>query len=483
MNLSSPRIRRMASGALPLVLLAAVACGGAAASSVAQPQQDQPGPAAAESQDTASTQKIINIPGAPAEQTLQVQNPNSVSASAPETVSGFETTGTPPETILAGKTRETPAEGAETVTKAVIDADLVVAAFEEVLGRIHEKTLPSVVRIKVAQRVSTDELGQDFNFPFGAPAPSQDPDNPRDFFFRNGEGSGFVWSEEGHIVTNQHVVADADRVTVIFPDGLELMAEVIGTDPDSDLAVLKIDVPAGGLVPVEIGDSSDVKVGQLAIAIGNPFGQEFTTTTGIVSAVGRTIRGGNTRFSIPQVIQTDAPINPGNSGGPLLDRRGRVIGINTQIISRTGASTGIGFAVPINAAKQVVPELIEHGEFEYAWLGISGNTVQREVAELMDVPSETRGALVIDLAQDGPAEAAGLAGADRTEETTIGLAPVGGDIIVSIDGSPIDSMDDLITYLIENSRPGDRIAVDVVRDGGERATIEVVLGTRPDEIN
>ena len=221
----------------------------------------------------------------------------------------------------------------------------------------------------------------------------------------------------------------------------------------------------------------------MAIAIGNPFGQEFTTTTGIVSAVGRTIRGGNTQFSIPQVIQTDAAINPGNSGGPLLDRLGRVIGINTQIISRTGASTGIGFAVPINAAKQVIPELIEHGEFAYAWLGISGNTVRREILELMDLPSETRGALVIDLARSGPAETAGLAGASRTEETAIGLAPVGGDIIVGIDGSPIKSMDDLITYLIENTRPGDRIAVDVIRDGGEAATIEVVLGTRPGEVN
>ena len=378
-------------------------------------------------------------------------------------------------------------------TRAVVDRyrDAVLAAEPElppelVQGETLEELESSLngARAAVAQtrdRLTADEGGG--GFPVGAPAPGPDSDGPRDFFFRNGEGSGFVWSAEGHIVTNQHVVADADRVTVIFPDGLELIAEVLGTDADSDLAVLKIEVPSGGLVPIELGDSSDVKVGPLAIAIGNPFGQEFTTTTGIVSAVGRTIRGGNTQFSIPQVIQTDAAINPGNSGGPLLDRLGRVIGINTQIISRTGASTGIGFAVPINAAKQVIPELIEHGEFAYAWLGISGNTVRREILELMDLPSETRGALVIDLARSGPAETAGLAGASRTEETAIGLAPVGGDIIVGIDGSPIKSMDDLITYLIENTRPGDRIAVDVIREGGETATIEVVLGTRPGEVN
>ena len=470
MFLSSSRLRRLASGASPLILLAAVACGGAAATSVAPTQQDRPEPAPAATQTGVSVVEISNAPDALPGEAVQARIANAPSAPALESTSASEAQGALPQ-------------APEAVAAVVIDADQVVAAFEEVLGRVHEKALPSVVRIIVAQTVSTDEFGQDFDFPFGAPAPDPNSDGPRDFFFRNGEGSGFVWSAEGHIVTNQHVVADADRVTVIFPDGLELIAEVLGTDPDSDLAVLKIDVPAGGLTAIEIGDSSDVKVGQLAIAIGNPFGQEFTTTTGIVSAVGRTIRGGNTQFSIPQVIQTDAPINPGNSGGPLLDRLGRVIGINTQIISRTGASTGIGFAVPINAAKQVIPELIKSGEFEYAWLGISGNTVRREILELMDLPSETRGALVIDLAQSGPAEAAGLAGASRTEETAIGLAPVGGDIIVGIDGSPIESMDDLITYLIENTRPGDRIAVDVIRDGGEVATIEVALGTRPGEIN
>ena len=479
MSLISTKIKRMTSRALPLILLGAFACGGTAAS-VAPTQQGQLETVAATTQATAPAQEIINVPGAPAEQAVQVRNANTGSAPSIEATGGQVGQ---PETPLVGRADPAPSEPAEAVAPVVIDADMVVAAFEEVLGRIHDKALPSVVRIVVAQTVSTDELGQDFNFPFGAPGPLPESDSPRDFFFRNGEGSGFVWSEEGHIVTNQHVVADADRVTVIFPDGLELIAEVLGTDPDSDLAVLKVDVPAGGLVPIEIGDSSDVRVGQLAVAIGNPFGQEFTTTTGIVSAVGRTIRSGNTQFSIPQVIQTDAPINPGNSGGPLLDRHGRVIGINTQIISRTGASTGIGFAVPINAAKQVIPELIENGEFEYAWLGISGNTLRPEIAELMDVPSETRGALVIDLARSGPAEASGLAGADRTEETAIGLAPVGGDIIVGIDGSGIESMNDLITYLIENSRPGDKIAVDVIRDGGEKATIEVVLGTRPEVVN
>lgn len=371
-----------------------------------------------------------------------------------------------------------PAHSANTQT--LLDVDAVAAAFEEVIGRIHDDVLPSVVQIQVAQKVSTGEAFPDPNFqsPFGVPPlPNQEE---RDFFFREGEGSGFVWSEEGYIVTNQHVVADADSVIVIFANGVEVEGEVVGEDPDSDLAVVKVDLPKDMLPPVKLGDSNKVRVGQIAVAIGNPFGQDFTTTTGIISAIGRTIRSGNTRFSVPKVIQTDAPINPGNSGGPLLDRQGNVIGINTQIISRTGASTGIGFSVPINTAKQVVPALIADGEFTYAWLGISGTDLRREVAEAMDIDPGVKGALVIDLTPDGPASNAGLKGSTDTQETERGLIPIGGDIIVAVDGTPIEDMDGLIIYLIESTRPGDVVSMEVIRRGGETADIEVTLGSRPE---
>ena len=224
------------------------------------------------------------------------------------------------------------------------------------------------------------------------PIPSSFPGAPDGLV--QGEGSGFVWDKDGHILTNNHVVENANEVIVVFPDGTEASAKVLGTDPNADLAVIQVDVPATLLIPVQLGDSNEVKVGQMAVAIGNPFGLENTMTYGIISAVGRTISSGASQFSIPEVIQTDAPINPGNSGGPLLDRLGQVIGINTQIVSRSGSNSGIGFAVPINIAKRVVPSLIDNGEYAYPWMGISGQTLRPQVAEAMNLDQDSRGALV-----------------------------------------------------------------------------------------
>ncbi|MFQ6030336.1 MAG: S1C family serine protease, partial [Dehalococcoidia bacterium] len=310
-------------------------------------------------------------------------------------------------------------------------------------------------------------------FPF-----DRGPGAPEDFFERSG-GTGFVWDNQGHIVTNHHVVNGADRVTVIFADRTELEAKVLGSDPDSDLAVLQIENPDGLPPAVNLGDSDQVKVGQMATAIGNPFGQEFTITRGIVSAVGRTIRSGNSSFSIPEVIQTDAPINPGNSGGPLLDRRGRVIGVNTQIISRSGSNSGIGFSVPINIAKQVIPALLAEGSFNYAWLGISGTSLTPDVAEMMNLPRDTRGALIIDLIEDGPAAKSDLQGSDTTG-TIDGLdIPIGGDVIVAINGAPIEGIDDLIAYLVSNTRPNQEVTLEVIRGDGERVSVQVTLGQRP----
>ena len=345
--------------------------------------------------------------------------------------------------------------------------DDILAATEQVLVDIYERVRPSVVQIRAVRRV---------DLPGGTPGRA-----PLPFDVRRSAGSGFVWDTEGHIVTNHHVVEGADIVLITFSDGMELEATVMGSDPDSDLAVLKVDSGEEEyeLTPVTLGDSSAVKVGHLSSAIGNPFGQEFTITSGIVSAVGRTIRSGNSPFSIPRVIQTDAPMNPGNSGGPLLDRRGWVIGVNTQIASNTGASAGIGFAVPINTAKRVIPELIETGKYEYAWLGISGASLTAEYAELNGLSRETRGALVIEVAADSPASSAGLQGSDQVATRQGVEVPVGGDVIIAVDGTEIADMDELIAVLIEETRPGDTVRIDVIRQGGERATLEATLASRP----
>jgi 2-alkenal reductase len=356
----------------------------------------------------------------------------------------------------------------EPTTLVTGETDLV-AVFEQNLIRVYQSSLPSVVNIQVMQRV--EGLSRLAPVPDGSQVPEE--------FLRRGEGSGFVWNNEGHIVTNFHVVADATDIEVRFADGRTAEAEILGTDADADLAVLKVNLPADELQPLPLGDSDTLQPGQLAIAIGNPFGQEFTMTSGIVSAVGRTIRSGNSSFSIPEVIQTDAPINPGNSGGPLLDREGNVIGINTQIVSRSGANAGVGFAVPIDIAKQVVPALIEGKTFAYSWLGIAGRGVSPEVADFLSLPADTVGVLVIDVVPNGPADKAGLRDSDEFFRDEGQEFRLGGDIIASIDDQTVREMDDIITYLVEETRPGDQVILEVIRAQGESEKVTVTLGVRP----
>lgn len=358
------------------------------------------------------------------------------------------------------------------------DAMSLVTAQEAVLNGIYQDVLPSVVHIRVTQNVSAGS-SNGFGLPNipGLPFGQQSPDSP--FGFRQqGEGSGFIWDKDGHILTNNHVVDNADTVRVVFADGTDVEAEVLGVDPNADLAILKVDVPASLLVPVQLGDSSQLKVGQMAVAIGNPFGLENTMTAGIISALGRTIASGLSQFSIPEVIQTDAPINPGNSGGPLLDRQGQVIGINTQIVSESGSNSGIGFAVPINIAKQVAPDLIAGGTHEYSWLGISGQSLVTELASAMDLPETTKGALVTSVSQGGPADKAGLRASSRTAQIDGVAVPVGGDVIIKIDDRKVNGMDDLIAYLGDSTRPGDSVTLTILRNGKEQ-TVQVTLGTRP----
>jgi S1-C subfamily serine protease len=288
-------------------------------------------------------------------------------------------------------------------------------------------------------------------------------------------GSGFVIDDDGHILTNAHVVGGASGVTVRFGEqGESVDADIRGVDPSTDLAILKVDPDDVDLHPIPLGNSSDIQVGDPVVAIGNPFGFTRTVTTGIVSALQRQIEAPN-GFSIPNVIQTDAAINPGNSGGPLLDANGNVIGINSQIATGGGGSgsVGIGFAVPVNTAKKLLPELREGGEIERAYLGIRMTSVTEDVARDLNLPVE-EGALIQSVIDGGPADDAGLQ-AGRTELAN-GLV-AGGDVIVEIDGKKVSTSDD-VSAAVDGRKPGDEVEVVFYR-GDERETADVELGKRP----
>jgi 2-alkenal reductase len=290
-----------------------------------------------------------------------------------------------------------------------------------------------------------------------------------------GTGSGFVLDNEGHIVTNNHVVEDAEEILVSFADGTSAEATLVGADIDSDLAVIQVDVAPSLLQPVVLGDSSMLRVGQRAIAVGNPFGLEQTMTAGIISALGRVVQQ-ETGFSLPQLIQTDAAINPGNSGGPLLDSRGQVIGVNTFIFSRSGSSSGVGFAVPVNTVKRVVPALIATGRYADPWLGISAVSITPALADALALPVG-QGVLLQNIVDDGPADKAGLRANDRQIEIEGQLVPVGGDIIVAIDTVRVREMDDLIVYLAETA-VGQPVTLEILRDS-QVLNVQVILEERP----
>ena len=304
-----------------------------------------------------------------------------------------------------------------------------------------------------------------------------------------GEGSGFVWDMEGHIVTNDHVVRGADKLQVTFADGTTVEARLVGTDPDGDIAVVKVDPELVTLVPVEQGDISEVKVGQQAIAIGNPFGFQGTMTVGIVSALGRSIPA-VTGFNIPEAIQTDAAINPGNSGGPLLNVRGQVIGVNAQIQSASGSNSGVGFAIPISLVQRIAPALIQSGVYHHAYLGISGQTYSRAWAQALGLPADARGAYVAEVVTGSPAAKAGLRAGTQDTDVLLALdgtgTPVylqrGGDLIVVIDGQPVTKMDDLLIYLEEQASPGQVVRLTILRSGNRQQTVSVKLGERPERV-
>jgi len=366
----------------------------------------------------------------------------------------------------------------ENATAAELPPSEGVLALEGTLSQIYEQVNPSVVNIRVVQKVTADEMGDlqnsipFFNLPQGQ---DQSPEQ-----YQSGLGSGFVWDSQGHIVTNNHVIEDADKIVVTLNDGTNLTAELVGTDPDSDLAVIKVDLPAG-VQPLQLADSDTVHVGQLAVAIGNPFGLSGTMTMGIVSALDRSLPASldiGPSYSIPDLIQTDAPINPGNSGGVLVDDQGQVIGVTFAIESSVGQSAGIGFAIPSNIVQKVVPTLISDGNFEHAWLGISGTSLVPELSDAMGLDENQRGVLVIDVMPSSPAEKAGLQSSNDQVEIEGQQLPVGGDVIVAIDGQTVRDMDDLIAYLVGKTEVGQQVELTLLRDG-KQETVSVTLMARP----
>jgi 2-alkenal reductase len=368
----------------------------------------------------------------------------------------------------------------------------VTAAFDaedEILTRLYRERSPAVVAINVRGNdpearspfLLPEPSGSPEGAPDQAPAPSGSPEGaPQEQYNFAAQGSGFLIDGEGHIVTNNHVVEDATLIEVGFTDGLIVEAEVVGSDEDSDLAVLKVDQLPPNTQPLPFGDSGEVAIGQRAVAIGNPFGLETSLTVGVVSARGRTLAG-RERYSIADVIQTDAAINPGNSGGPLFNSRGEVIGINTAIASQTGTFEGIGYAVPSNTVAKVTRALIETGRYEHPYLGVSmfPQPLSTIVAQELGLPV-SQGVFIGEVVANSPAAAAGLRGTEDivTVRGDRYPDPAKGDLILRINGEPVRTSSDVIDYLATETEVGQTITITVLRNG-QQQDLQVTVGARP----
>jgi S1-C subfamily serine protease len=332
----------------------------------------------------------------------------------------------------------------QVIPTALYDEDSVIS--------LYESSIPAVVMIIV-------EIEANGDFGFAVP--------------QGGQGSGFIIDDQGHIITNNHVVEDATKVTVILHDERRLEAEVVGTDRESDVALLQVDAEKLGEVkPLLLGDSDRIKPGQMAAALGSPFGLDGSITVGIISGIGRSLSSASQRPN-PEIIQTDAAINPGNSGGPLLNLAGEVVGINTAI---EVSSTGIGFVVPINTVKSLLPALLRGGEVKNPWLGISAVPISPGLVESLEL-SVSSGIYVVTVTASSPAEQAGLIESGIDE---LGQPDRGGDVITAVDGIEVSAVEDLVAYL-NDKEPGDEISLSVYRDG-DYLTINVTLGEWPEEL-
>ncbi len=289
-------------------------------------------------------------------------------------------------------------------------------------------------------------------------------------------GSGFVFDKQGHIITNAHVVKNVKKVVVTFLDGRSYNADIVGFDEYTDIGVIKVNAGLSSLQPLPLGDSANLKVGESIAAIGNPFGLSGSMTSGIVSQLGRLLPSG-AGYSIPDVIQTDAAINPGNSGGPLLNMRGEIVGINTAIQSTTGEFTGVGFAVPSQTLAKIVPNLIENGKYQHPWIGIAGRDIDPDLAKVLNL-NDAVGFLVITVVDNSPAAKAGIHGSNETVEVEGVKYPIGGDIILSVDGQQVRKIDDILIHLQRAKSIGDEMILEVLRDG-RTTNITITLDERP----
>lgn len=344
------------------------------------------------------------------------------------------------------------------VTPQAVSYDGAVLESERAYANIYNNVGPSVVSINVVARTTSGFNGQQQ--------------------LQAGTGTGFVIDTDGHIVTNTHVVQGAVQVEVSFFDGSIYRGEVVGTDPDSDLAVIKVDRPAAELHPVALGDSDNLFIGQGVVAMGSPFGEPWTLTTGVISALNRSIDSLGD-YQIGSVIQTDAAINPGNSGGPLINMNGEVIGVNAQILSETRSNSGVGFSIPSNLVKRVSSALIENGSVEYSYLGIQGGSVDLSVIEAFNLPNNARGVVVSAVVNGGPASQAGLRGATLSEHNDGTSTLQSADIITAVNGTTVTSMESLIAFLGAETKPGDTVTLTVVRNGNQQLQLPVTLTARP----
>ena len=318
------------------------------------------------------------------------------------------------------------------------------------LIEIFEKSEPGVVRVNTQRNQTINDVG--------------------------GVGSGFVFDKKGHIITNAHVIDDSTKTVVTFLDGRSYNAEIIGIDQYTDIGVIKVNADLKLLQPLTLGDSSNLQVGEPITAIGNPFGLSGSMTSGIISQMGRLLPSGS-GYSIPDVIQTDAAINPGNSGGPLLNMRGDIVGINTAIQSTTGEFTGVGFAIPSQTVAKIVPTLISEGEYNHPWIGISGRDIDPDMANVLGL-KDALGFLIITVVEDSPASEAGLIGSDKTIKVESREYPVGGDIILAVDGIDVRKIDDILIHLQRVKTVGDEMNLEILRDG-RTTNITIVLQERP----
>jgi len=370
------------------------------------------------------------------------------------------------------------------LSEATTGQSLDLASYQGTLEQIYTNVNPSVVSLRVTQnaKTTTSQSPEFPNIPGMPNLPFNSPDGGGNSTPSVGLGSGFVWNSEGYIITNNHVVDGADKVVVTFADGLIREAKVVGVDPDSDLAVVKVDDAPANLTPVKLGDSTLLKVGQMAIAIGNPYGLDNTMTVGIVSALERSLSVDNglleSNYTIPDIIQTDAPINPGNSGGVLVNNRGEVIGVTAAIESSSGANAGIGFAIPSSIVANVVPALISDGKYEHPWLGLSGTSLTPDFATAMNLDKDQRGALVISIISGSPAEKAGLQGSEKNISIDGEDYQVGGDVIIGIDGQPVKSFEDLPAFLASQAAVGKSVKLTILRDG-KTEELTAKLAARP----